>query len=217
MLLHRNTPVPFLTEYLVRVETLTWKTSVNPICSTVCLFVKLIIICMNFLVWGKNQQNWMLRSKTCYRMELRFSSTTSRDRPGSILLHPDDGVDHVLLRGEHLLLLLVAKVLLQVKSPPVASLAPSSTVPAWHLLALLPSCSLQIISEESDAETLYWCVYINDPARSSGIIHLSLYTLPFGDSHLGTPSDWDVCEMSVPSGETLIFVYTNCHFCFINV
>ena len=143
-----------------------------------------------------------------------FSSTTSRDWPSSFLLIHPDGVDHMLLRGEHLLLLLVAKVLLQVKSPPVASLAPSSTVPAWHILALFPRCSLQIISEESDAETLYWCVYINDPARSSGIIHLSLYTLPFGDSHLGTPSDWDVCEMSVPSGETLIFVYTNCHFLF---
>ena len=122
----------------------------------------------------------MLRSKTCYRMEFRFSSTYSRDQSSSILLHPDDGVDHVLLRGEHLLLLLVAKVLPQVKSPPVASLAPSSTVPAWHLLALLPSCSLQIISEESGVQTLRRCVFINDTARSSGIIHLSLNTLPFG-------------------------------------
>ena len=105
-------------------------------------------------------------------MELRFSSTTSRDRPRSILLILPDGVDHVLLRGEHLLLLLlVAKVLRQVESPPVASLAPTSTVPAWHLLALLSSCLLQIISEGSDAETLCRWVYINDPARSSGMQH----------------------------------------------
>ena len=133
-------------------------------------------------------------------MELRFSSTTSRHRPSSILLHPD-GVDHVLLRGEHLLLLLVEKVLRQVKSPPVASLAPTSTVPAWHLLALLPSCSLQIISEESDAQTLCLFVYIN--------YHQASYTYHWihclsGDSHSGTPSDEDVSEMSVPSGETLI-------------
>ena len=104
-------------------------------------------------------------------MELRFSSTTSRDRHSSILLHPDDGYDHVLLRREHLLLLLVGKVLRQVKSPPVASLAPTSTVPARHLLALLSSCLLQIISEGSDAETLCRWVYINDPARSSGMQH----------------------------------------------
>ena len=143
-------------------------------------------------------------------MELRFSSTTSRDRPSSILLHPD-GVDLVLLRGEHLLLLLVVKVLLKVKSPRVASLAPSSTVPAWHLLALLSSCLLQIISEESDVETLCRWVYINDPGRSSGI-HLSLNNWTYclsGDSHAGTPSDEDVSETSVPSGETLILCVSN--------
>ena len=33
------------------------------------------------------------------------------------------------------------------------------------------SCSLQMISEESDARTLCRWVYINDPARSSGMQH----------------------------------------------
>ena len=128
-------------------------------------------------------------------MELRFSSTTSRDRPSIILLHPD-GDDHVLLRGEHLLLLLVGKVLRQVKSPPVASLAPPSTVPTWHLLALLPRCSLQIIPEESGAQTLRRCVFINEPARSSGIIHLSLNTLPFGGFTFGDSFGWR-CQWNV--------------------
>ena len=85
-------------------------------------------------------QNWILRSKTCYHMEIHFSSTPpNTSHPAIVLLYlllHLDGVEPKLEGGEHLHPIVGHQVLPQVEHSSVPSFASSSIVPAWHLVAL---------------------------------------------------------------------------------